>query len=720
MKLILAFWLLLFVVSIPRQSLAQKEIVIDGVKYVQHTVTKSETVFSLCQKYKVTQKEIMQANPGLTAVLQSGSVVKIPVGKVAAVNPVPETPRPISVQAQPQPDEENYYHKVGKKQTIFTIAKQYGITANELIRYNPELTKGLEVGQVLKIPVGASASAGQPSGESTSVANTQEDLSGFTIHPVVSGETLYSLEQRYGLSHDEMLKNNPALQGGLKSGMKLRIPVRQGAPSSVETLAASPTFTKYQVEKGETLFSLAARFGVEVSDLKKANPSLLSRSLESGETILIPQRPEMKNKAVEEPNVVASANEPIVSGDCRPLSGKNLQKYKVGFLLPFNLPNENRGIAGLDKSLLLSRISLNTQVVSTSADTTAVVGGINIDAKTEGFLEFYEGALIAIDSLQQLGMNIELLVFDASNIATINSLLNLDEFRELNLIVGPVYPELQETVAAFAAKNRISMVSPLAATGNFEQNNSCYFKVNPGKEYQIEQTAAYIAGEFADKNFILIEMNGSSNSQEVKIGELSKEKLSGKSGKNLFHVYSFQKQGVSNLKPLLDETGENIFVLPSDNEAQVSLAVTNLNALAENYNIVLMGTPTFTKMKSIQTENYHKIRLRYLSPYFVDYNKPLVKRFVGLYRDTFSSEPTQFSFQGFDVSYYFLSAMYRYGKDFRNCLPDYPMELTQNTFHFRKVSPMGGWLNGGLFITAFERNFDVLNYGTFGGLQSEK
>ncbi len=79
--------------------------------------------------------------------------------------------------------------------------------------------------------------------------------------------------------------------------------------------------------------------------------------------------------------------------------------------------------------MLLSKISLNTQVVSTSADTTAVVGGINIDAKTEGFLEFYEGALIAIDSLHQLGMNIELLVFDASNIAAINSLLNLDEFR---------------------------------------------------------------------------------------------------------------------------------------------------------------------------------------------------------------------------------------------------------------------------------------------------
>lgn len=720
MKLKLAFWLLLFIVSVPLQSMAQKEVVIDGVKYVQHTVTKSETVFSLCQKYKVTQKEIMQANPGLTAILQSGAVVKIPVGKVAAVNPVPETPKPVSVQTQ-QSEEENYYHKVGKNQTIFTIAKQYGITANDLIRFNPELTNGVVVGQILKIPVNTAGSAGQSGAESINVANTPEDLSGFTIHPVVSGETLYSLEQRYGLSHDEMLKNNQALQNGLKAGMKLRIPVGQTAHPREVTAETGQAFKKYQVEKGETLFSMAARFGVEVSDLKKANPSLLSRSLESGETILIPQRQEMKNKAIEETAVAAaSVGEPVVSGDCRPVSGKNLQKYKVGFLLPLNLPNENRGIAGPDKSMLLSKISLNTQVISTPADTTAVVGGINIDAKTEGFLEFYEGALLAIDSLRQLGMNVELQVFDAGNASSINSLLNMDEFRELNLIVGPVYPELQETVASFAAKNRIPMVSPLAATGNFEQNNPWYFKVNPGREYQIEQTVAYIAGEFADKNFILLEMGGISNSQEAKIGELSKGRLAGKPGKNLFHEYSFQKQGVNNLKPLLDETGENVFIIPTDNEAQVSVAVTNLTALAENYKVVLMGTPNLIKLKSIQTENYHKIRLRYLSPYFVDYNKPLVKRFVGLYRDTFSGEPTQFSFQGFDVSYYFLSAMFRYGKDFRQCLPDYPMELTQNTFHFRKVSPMGGLLNGGLFVTAFERNFDVLNYGTLGEVQSEK
>jgi len=114
-------------------------------------------------------------------------------------------------------------------------------------------------------------------------------------------------------------------------------------------------------------------------------------------------------------------------------------------------------------------------------------------------------------------------------------------------------------------------------------------------------------------------------------------------------------------------------------------------------------------MKSIQTENFHHLRLRFLTPYYVDYSKPLVRRFIGEYRNYFYTEPSQYSFQGFDVSYYFLSALYKYGKDFRNSLAEYPMELTQMDFKFRKASPIGGFINHSLFVNSYERNFDVLN-----------
>lgn len=719
MKLVAVICLFVLIFSVPNPCFSQKQVEISGVKYILHTVTKSETVFNLCQKYKVSQKDILQANPGLSGILKAGSTVKIPVATVA---PEPKKQEAVT-QAQSTTEEEYYYHKVAAKQTLVTIAKQYGITANDLIRNNPELTKGITLGQVLKIPVSITNAEVQKANELSEKQAKQMDISEYSVHPVVSGETLYSLEQRYGVSHDDMLKFNPALQSGLKTGMKLKIPAKTAIAQVVEPVSVpnDVVLSKYKVEKGETLFSLAARFGVDVTEIKKANPSLFSRSLETGEIILIPQLSSMKNQNVGKTDVIkpateVEANSPLPpSPDCNPINAKK-QKYKAAILLPLFLAgNENPEPTSIDKALLLSKISIAKPVVANPMDTTVVLNGANIDQKALGFLEFYEGALLALDSLQRKGMNIELYVFDASNQKMINALIQMDEFRDLNLIIGPVYPELQETVASFAAKNRIPMVSPLASTGNLEQNNSWYFKVNPSREYQIEQTALYAAEDLRDKNFILLQLSGNSTSADAQLAKLCKEKLAVNTTESLFHEYNLPQQGINSLKPLLADSAENIFIIPTDNEAQVSVAVTNLTALAEHYNIVLLGTQALPKLKSIQTENYHRVRLRYLSPYLIDYNRPQVRRFVGHYRQNYSAEPTQFSFQGFDVTYYFLSALYRYGNDFRNCLSDYPMELTQMDFNFEKVAPMGGFINHSLFVTGYERNFDVLNLGTFGG-----
>ena len=657
MKLFLSIGLLFILFLNPSMGFSQKEnpkeVEISGVRYLIHPVKKGETVFSLCQKYKVTQKELTLANPGITTVLETGTTVKIPIGKVAA------EPKKQETKAVQAPSADYYYHKVANNQTLISIAKQYQITVKDLIRINPELSNGLVIGQVLKIPVSNNNSNNQSGKESSLVSGEKENSKNYTIHPVVSGETLYSLERKYGVTHEEMLKLNPTLQYGLKSGTNLKIPIKTSNLSESKT------------------------------DNNSVNQSIsITPPSNSGGSVAI---------------------------ECQPITENINQKYRVGLLLPFYLPgNEKIDVAGINKELLLEKISIKNRTDSVNADTTLTINGVNIDRKAEGFLDFYEGAILALDSMQRKGMNIELFVFDVSNQEMINAILQLEEFRDLNLIIGPVYPELQESVASFAAKNRIPMISPLSSAGNFEQNNSWYFKVNPTKEFQLEQTATYIADEFSKKNFFLLQQSGNSSSADAQLGILCKQKLANRIDKHLFHEYNLQDDGVNSIKPLMDENGENIFVIPTDNEAQVSVAVTNLTALAEHFNIILMGTSSLIKLKSIQTENYHRIRLRYLSPYFVDYTKPLVRRFVSNYRETFSDEPSQFSFQGFDVSYYFMSALFKYGKDFRACLSDYPMELTQMDFNFVKVAPMGGFMNHGMFVTGYERNFDVVNYGIAG------
>ncbi len=666
MKLFITILLFTLLFLNVQPGFAQEKVEISGKTYLLHSVTKGETVYSLCLKYKVTQDEINAANPGLTAVLKSGSTVKIPVKQeIAAPKPEPKSVNEVATEP------EYYYHKVTRKQTIFSISKQYGITANELIRYNPEISSGLNEGQVLKIPVPVDNSGEAPEQKVNLNENLQSSANAgsgaeYRFHTVVAGETLYSLEQKYSVSREELIRLNPSLQNGLQTGSRLKIPEKKKVLNKVEVVPKPEVSIVAQVE-----------------------------------------------------------TETEITG-CNPITGRNTKTYKAALLLPFYLQgNESVNPNDLNKGMLLSKIEvgkLGSQLNNGITDTLALKSIAKIDPRAESFLEFYEGALLAIDSLQQEGMNVELYVFDATNQNMINALLQMDLFLGLDLIIGPVHPEVQASVAAFAAKNRIPMISPLAPNGNFENNNSWYFKVNPTREFQLEQTAEYFADEFRNKNFVLLPMSGGSNSQEAKLAELGKAKLfavrqTSNIPGNLFHEYSFQNQGLNAVKPLLDETGENVFMIPTDNEAQVSVAVTNLNAIAENYNVVLIGTSNLTKLKSIQTENYHHIRLRYLSPTFIDYNKPLVRRFISQYRSTFSTEPSQFSHQGYDVSYYFLSALFHYGKDFRACLPDYPMELTQTVFNFRKVAPIGGFMNSGLFVTAYERNYDILNYGTFGTSQ---
>ncbi|HAH22982.1 MAG TPA: hypothetical protein DCL77_04340, partial [Prolixibacteraceae bacterium] len=537
MKLFISICCFVVFILNAQPGFSQKEIEVSGKKYLLHEVQKGETAYGLCVKYNVTQAELLDANPDLTAVLKSGTTIKIPVKKEATA--VKKTEPSIAKAVAPEP--EYYYHKVTKEQTIYSIARQYGITTNELIRYNPEIASGLVAGKVLKVPV----------------------------------------------------KKVDTTDSPVQTDAGLKIPQKNTPQATVKELPET-AFEKYKVEKGETLFSLASRFGIEVGEIKKANPSLFARSLETGEIILIPKSSVAANtvKTEQEPvtRTASQAPQETDPGNCSPLA-HNDKKYKVALLLPLYLPgNDQVNPSALNAETLLKHIDFSNRVNAVSVDSSTVSNGIVLDQRAESFLEFYEGALLAIDSLQKKGMNIELCVFDASNQNMINGLLQLDEFRELDLIIGPVYPELQQNVASFAAKNRIPMVSPLASTGNYEENNPWYFKVNPAKEYQIEQTAQYIASEFRDKNFILLPQSGNSNSTEVKLAEMAKDKLmaarqSKRNGKGLFHEYNFQTDGLNSVKPLLDDTGENVFMIPSDNEAQVSVAVTNLNALAENYNI---------------------------------------------------------------------------------------------------------------------------------------
>jgi hypothetical protein len=106
--------------------------------------------------------------------------------------------------------------------------------------------------------------------------------------------------------------------------------------------------------------------------------------------------------------------------------------------------------------------------------------------------------------------------------------------------------------------------------------------------------------------------------------------------------------------------------------------------------------------------------MQLLSPYFVDYRSKLTNRFISGFRNNFAAEPNQFSFQGYDVAFYFMSALFQYGKDFVDCLPTHHVPLIQSEFYFDKVSRHGGYMNRGLFVVKHKPNYEVVAEGLRG------
>ncbi len=705
-------------------------------KFHTYRVKRRDGLHFIAKRYHVEVEDILKYNPDLDEErLKRGMKLAIP--DADDLKRIREEQKQRQAQAKAQKEKKSTpvikTHRVSGEETLYSIAKKYNRSIASLLEANPEAKNGLPIGLVLTIPE-----------EKAQVKAEDVKDQGFFIHLVETGETFWALEREYHVARDVLEKYNPALANGLQAGLRIRIPVSEELPDIEVEPVNDDAFVKHQVKKGETLYSISNHYQIKISDLKKSNPVLAYRGLMAGEFILVPKAIQSQESVMTrqpEEKVVEDARslereeelEPVerirplrhaiqvvhreLPEVCKPDYTAAYEKYDVALLLPLYL-KENETVNRipvtreemLQDSLWMSQFEDASQLPE---DTFKIREDVIVYPRSENFIQFYEGVLLAVDSLKKAGMKIELHVFDTNQeYAVVDSLVQLDLFRELDLIIGPVFPNLQKPVADFAYQNRIPMVSPLSSAGNFESSNPWYFKVNPTKDYLVRQTADYIGEEYFNKNLIVLEMGEYKHLDEATLVNLCREKffstgfLEG-DREVRFHEYNFKREGYWGLRRILSKTRENVFIIPSETEAQVSVAVSNINSLSEDFPVTLVGISNFQRYKSIQPDYFHHANLHLLSPYFIDYYAPLTNRFIQDFRENFSGEPTQFSFQGYDVAYYFMSALFQYGKDFKDCLPYHHVDLTQGEFYFDQVNRYGGYMNRGLFVVNYLKNYEV-------------
>ena len=560
----------------------------EPVEFIAHKVRKRETIFSIAQKYNVSEEDIKRYNTKLYASqLKKGMRLKIP--KYLKVEVENDSINLVDFET----------YTVLSKETRWSIANKYGITIDSLLALNPELsdvTSFLAEGQELKLP--------KIAGSSLEDQKVQLYIS-YTVPPK---KTLYSLSQEYNISSQEIVRLNPEIgeRGGLKEDMVIRLPEMKRDDNEVNT----DNFIFYEVKPKQTVYSLTRNLGIDYKELLELNPDL-SKGLKAGMVLKLPKDKtgnfEVKNSLIlDKINLLDSIN--------------TINKPKLIYLLPFRT----------DK-LDLSDVDSATDAITRSNAISYSLG-------------LYSGALVALDSISELGISVDVKTFDTQlNSDRTRLLLQGENLEGVSAIIGPLQLNSLKEVAIKAANARVPVIAPLASTSDFELEN-VFFSI-PSDQILRERMLGFIKDSITDENIIVI-----TDAKNKPVGEQIKEKFPLAKSVDLQEDEENISLDLEVFASLLSLDAENWVFVETDNFEVVSSVSSILNSSNSDTTKVRMFTTNKNKAFEndvISGAHLSNLNFTYPSVYKETNNNAFVRR----YRRRFGADPDRYAVRGFDITY---------------------------------------------------------------------
>ena len=519
-------------------------------------------------------------------------------------------------------------HFVEAGNTLYGLHKKYDVSIEDILKVNPEASNGLDIGQKLLIPSGVLA------------ASTKK-------HIVEAKQTLYGISRIYNCTVEELIKLNPNADKGLDIGQVLIVPITsENHQTEVEDQPISSPFNatvrkedtlkyevsledsvlRYTVKKGETLYSISRRFMVPLNKLKERNNMRWNR-IKPGQVLIIPLKKESVEKIEVKPIEVLDT----LVNDTLQTVFKRKEKYKIAVFLPLRIEENGKILSGIYNE------------------------HSSLDLLTDISLDFLMGTQMALDSLEKLGLNADVEFFDTrGNVERINDFLNSENALDLDLVIGPFYPNLIAVTAEWCKRREVRMLAVTKIPAKILENNPFVYSVVPSEMTLIAGMAKYLALEHADDDLFLI--NGRTEetknrnkfflniyNQHLHVGgrQIRSIGLGASSGRDLFNK--------------IDEDTTTLFICLESDVKSIMNMVNTLNA-AKNYSsrlrnakIRLVGTSEWLEYEAFNTYYKNRFQFHFASSSYLNYHTDSLNEFVKNYRDQFGSDPSQYAIHAFDA-----------------------------------------------------------------------
>lgn len=572
---------------LPLAMLAQEVRTLDGEKYIVHRVEQGETLFGLSRHYAVDLEAITGSNPGAVEGLSIGQTLLIPMRAQSKKE----------LKYAPELGDGELLHTVTKKETIYGIARKYGVSQEELRRLNPDLTYGLRVGMVLRVQLARSTAA-------PPIAVQPAMLDSDAFHQVLPGETLYSLAQRYGLTAEVIKEANGGLPEGLKAGTYIRLP--------------------------------------------RSGTDLAPESLDALDTTL------------------------------RPAPDK---RWRVAVLLPFT---------------------------STTADSVGLSDEDNRpNSITNAAVEFRAGLAMALDTLQAKGLNADVHVFDTGmKPEQWTPLFKSDAVRGMDLYIGPFHRAAIESLVKVSGQAPV--ICPVPQSNKVILGNASVSKALGGRSDRLKLMARYVAFHHGGANIVLLKPGIYSEKDVQDLMERELEQALRPQSAGLpdtllpggspalpgpMSVVACDRRDVSAAIAKLVTGRPNVLVVPSEDVEFVSTVLAKFTALGNKYAITVYGLNAWTTMNALDVNALVKLNVHVPANGHIDHASAAVNDFIAAYRARFQNEPGEYAFLGYDVGLYFLQAVKQFGKQFPKHYAQVRAKPLYLDFRMGKLGPENGWSN---------------------------
>lgn len=476
---------------------------------------------------------------------------------------------------------------------------------------------------------------------------------------------------------------------------------------------------EHLVKPGDTLYSLAKKYGVTVEAIQAANPSIEGTNIPAGMTLIIPGEESVNEKEGKKKAIVFNFGKK-----------KDKDKKKGDKEAAQNEKEETPAKPEQEEKPKQDdvQVAQGRHKAFGAPDNVVVILPFNLDAQTSTddkqqmrSVEFYEGFLLAVNEAQESGQRILVQTYDLGT-KSMAEILGTKSLLDADMIIAPMELSEVKQIAEFGKEHDINVVSPFVFDAAMSKNNKNLIQLNTSfrsSSLLYENLTNDVVERFQDYDYVFISDENFSSKKDPYAAYLKNE-LKAKNIKYHEFPYTNPEKLVS-VDSLLNIVDHNILYIQEANHKDAlrrmfpCLKCTTFegeNDQPKKGQTAILGFPEWVLYSSDFLDYYYDMNVYFFSKFYVNPLDEKVKTFSTNFRYWFAKEPMpltpRYAMLGYDIGTYFLSAIRRHGTHFETNLDVFSSETIQSMLSFTRDGE--GMINKGLYLIHFTPSTQIEKY----------